>query len=53
MLIEKPTFDTGYICYDDACHLRKYAINPLRQDLTPYTQHIATSEIVVDKMHYM
>ena len=44
--------NAGYVCYDDACHLRKYATNPLRRDCTPYTKFIANSEIVVDRMHF-
>ena len=41
----------GYICYDDGCHLRRFAQNPSRKDLTPTTNKIASIEIVVDKMH--
>ena len=41
----------GYICYDDGCHLRKFAQNPSRKDLTPTTKTIASTNIVVDKMH--
>ena len=40
-----------YICYDDGCHLRKFAQNPLRKDLTSTTQKLASLEILVDKMH--
>ena len=40
-----------YICYDDGCHLKKYAINPSRRDLTLTTQKIAEVSIIVDKMH--
>ena len=41
----------GYICYDDGCHLRRFAQNLSRKDLTPTTNKIASIEIVVDKMH--
>ena len=40
-----------FICYDDGCHLRKYARNPLRQGLTPTATLLSSLEIVVDKMH--
>ena len=40
-----------YICYDDGCHLRKFARNPIRKDLTPTSKKIASLEIVVNKMH--
>ena len=42
---------SDYICYDDGCHLRKFARNPIRKDLTPTSKKIASLEIVVDKMH--
>ena len=41
---------TEYICYDDGCHLRKYAQNPIRRDQTPTTQFLSRMEIVVDKI---
>ena len=41
-----------FIVYDDGCHLRKYAANPKRRELTPTTRKIADTEIVVDKMHF-
>ena len=44
-------FLLGYICYDDGCHLRKFARNPSRMDITPTAKRIASFEIVVDKMH--
>ena len=41
-----------YVCYDDACHLRRYANNPARSGLTPYTRMLSSKiELVVDKMH--
>lgn len=44
--------DTEYVCYDDACHLRRYANNPARSDLTFCTRLLSKEiEIVVDKMH--
>ena len=40
-----------YICYDDGCHLRKYAENPCRSELTTTTKILSHLSIVVDKMH--
>ena len=40
-----------YICYDDGCHLKKFAENPCRSAITPTAQKIACTRIVVDKMH--
>ena len=42
---------TEFVCYDDGCHLRRFARNPSRADLTPISKKLATVEIVVDKMH--
>ena len=41
----------GFLVYDDGCHLRRYANNPVRKELTPATKKLASIEIVVDKMH--
>ena len=40
-----------YICYDDGCHLRKYARNPVQSQLTPSAVQLSQIEIVIDKMH--
>jgi hypothetical protein len=40
-----------YICYDDACHLRRFARNPIRAHLTLQTKQLAEVGMVVDKMH--
>ena len=42
-----------YICYDDGCHLRKYARNTFRREQieTPTAKKLASVEIVIDKMH--
>ena len=42
---------TEYICYDDACHLMKFARNPVRADVTPQCKQLASVQMVVDKMH--
>ena len=41
----------GFVCYDDACHLTKFAKNPVRADLTPQAKQLASVQMVVDKMH--
>lgn len=41
----------GYICYDDGCHLKRYAMNPCRCDQTPTTKILSELTITVDKMH--
>lgn len=40
-----------YLCYDDACHLRKYSLNPCRRDLTQTTKILSDLTMAVDKMH--
>ena len=40
------------ICYDDACHLKRYATNPIRSTLTATTQRLSTMNFVVDRMHF-
>ena len=38
------------ICYDNGCHLKKYACK--RADLTETSKKIASYNIVIDKMHF-
>lgn len=38
--------------YDDGCHLKKYAKNKVRCDLTDSAKRIAQMQIVIDKMHF-
>lgn len=45
------TLCTEFICYDDACHFRRYSRNPSRILYTEQAKQLATVEIVVDKMH--
>ena len=45
-------FYAEYLCYDDGCHLRRYATNPIRRDLTKWTKKISDLEIVIDKLHF-
>lgn len=42
---------TEFVCYDDGCHLRRFARNPSRAHLTPIAAKLANTEIVIDKMH--
>jgi len=44
-------FITDVICYDDACHLKKFSINPKRSELTPQSKQLAEMKMAVDKMH--
>ena len=39
------------ICYDDACHLARFARNPCRAELTPQTRQLASVKMSVDRMH--
>lgn len=41
----------GYICYDDVCHLRRFTNNPTQKDLIEQAKQLATTEMVVDRMH--
>ena len=48
-----PLFDDAeFLCYDDGCHLRKYAYNECRRGLTTTTKKLASTEIVIDRMHF-
>ena len=40
------------ICYDDACHLKKYAINSTRNHSTETSKILQNMEYVVDKFHF-
>ena len=53
IIIHTGTTNSGFLVYDDGCHLRcyMYAMNPSRKDLTPTMKKLADMEIVVDKMH--
>ena len=42
-----------FICYDDACHLKRFANKPKRIDLTEKVKQLASIKVVVDKMHMM
>ena len=51
MLFTLKSTHLEFICYDDGCHLRKFARNPVRNNLTPASTLLSKLEIVVDKMH--
>ena len=40
------------VCYDDACHLKKYACNPSRKNTTTTSSRLASLNIAVDKLHF-
>ena len=40
-----------YICHDGDCHLRKFARNSIRSNLTLQSATLGSVEMVVDKMH--
>lgn len=46
------TADLRFICYDDGCHLKKYAANTKRVNQTPTATRLSSLNIVVDKMHF-
>ena len=41
-----------FVIYDDACHLKKYACNPVRCSKTPTAQKLASLTTVVDRFHF-
>ena len=44
-------FLIGFICYDDACHLKRFARDPMRAGITDQGKQLDSVEMVVDKMH--
>ena len=43
----------GFVCYDDGCHLKKYASHNDRKKLTPTATRLSSAvTILVDKMHF-
>ena len=40
------------MCYDDGCHLKKYAMNPVRDNQTETATRIAMTNIVIDRLHF-
>ena len=42
----------GVICYDDACHLKRFAQNPIRCSKTDIASRICEMEILCDRFHF-
>ena len=42
----------GVMCYDDACHLKKYAQNPIRNELTEVAKRLNNITMVCDIFHF-
>lgn len=42
----------GVICYDDACHLKKFAHNPVRSTQTALAARITGMQILCDRFHF-
>lgn len=40
-----------YVCYDDGCHLKRYAINKCRSDQTQTSRIMSQLCIAIDRMH--
>ena len=51
VLIIFPNF-TDTICYDDACHLKKFTQNPKRNSLTGTAKKMSQMVMVCDKFHF-
>ena len=45
-------FLLGTICYDDGCHLKRYACNPVRSALTTTSSNISAMNFAIDRMHF-
>jgi len=43
---------TEYVIYDDACHLKKFAMNKTRSTQTDTSRRIASMNLVVDRFHF-
>ena len=41
------------ICYDDACHLVRYARNPKRAEYSEIAKRLSEMEYFVDKIHFL
>ena len=45
-------FITEFVCYDDACHLKKYAQNRMCRNITGTNQKMADTEMMIDRFHF-
>jgi len=52
LLLKATVKDIETICYDDACHLKKFAQNKTRCLLTATSQRMAKMTMVVDRFHF-
>ena len=41
-----------FLVYDDGCHLKKFASNPVRSEVTDTTRKLSQMNIVIDKIHF-
>ncbi|XP_044170028.1 uncharacterized protein LOC122954064 isoform X3 [Acropora millepora] len=42
--------DGERIIYDDACHMKKYCVNPVQQKVTAVSKRLGKMDMVVDKL---
>ena len=42
----------GTVCYDDGCHLKRYACNPARSTLTATAGRLSSMNFAIDRMHF-
>lgn len=40
------------IIYDDACHLKKFCMNPKRSEVSIVSKKLSQMDMVVDKLHF-
>ncbi|KAK3733841.1 hypothetical protein QZH41_008639, partial [Actinostola sp. cb2023] len=52
LLVKDHMKNTDIICYDDACHLKKFAQNPVRSEKTSTSKKLSQIEILCDKFHF-
>ena len=45
-------FNSETICYDDGCHLKRYACNAARSALTTTASRLASLNYAIDRMHF-
>ena len=41
---------SGRIIYDDACHLKKFCVNPVRKEVTALSKRLGKMDMVVEKL---
>ena len=51
-IIFLPYCDPERIIYDDACHLKKYDLNPVQKEVTAVSKRLGEMCVVVDKLHF-